>query len=407
MAIETRAITAAEAVDFRHAVRAGFGNADTVDDPEWALAASEPLDRTYASFDGGTVVATLRSFPTELTVPGGSAVPAGALTAVTCRATHRRQGLLTRMITTDLSSSAERGELAHVLIASEYPIYGRFGYGPATLTITWELDASATRFATSGSGTVEFVDNDTFRKEGPAIFERVRSSRPGMIGRDDLNWDVRADLRRRPEDKPWQGFRLLVRDDDGVAQGWASYSVAHVWADLRARNTAEVTELCAATPAAEARLWRFLAELDLVTTVTAGDRPNDDILPWLLQNARAVKQTGRADFLWVRLLDVAASLAARSYSASGRVVLEVTDPLGLAGGRFALDAGPDGASCQPTDETAEITIPVTTLGAAYLGGERLASLHAAGWLDEHRPGAVARADVLLAGTVAPWCNTWF
>ena len=407
MAIEIRAITADEADGFRRAVRAGFGDPDTVDDPEWSLAAAEPLDRTYAAFDDGSIVATLRSFPTELTVLGGSAVRAGALTAVTCRATHRRQGLLTRMITADLASSVERGEPAHVLIASEYPIYARFGYGPATLSIAWELDASQTRFATAGIGTVEFVDNDTFRKEAPAVFEHVRSSRPGMIARHDFDWDVRADLRRRPEDKPWKGFRVLARDDDGVAQGWANYKVEHSWVDLRSRSTAEVADLCAASPAAEARLWRFLAELDLVTTVTAVDRPVDDTLPWLLENARAVRQTGRADFLWVRLLDVAAAFAARSYAAAGRLVIEVTDSLGFAGGRFVVDASPEGASCAPTDDSAELTLPVHALGAAFLGGARLATLHAAGWLDEHRPGAVARADAMFAGAVAPWCNTWF
>jgi predicted acetyltransferase len=235
----------------------------------------------------------------------------------------------------------------------------------------------------------------------------VRVSRPGMIDRGELDWDVRAGVRRRPEDKPWTGFRLLARDDDGVAQGWANYKVAHSWRDLRARDEAEVSELCAATPGAEARLWRFLAELDLVRTVTAGDRPVDDALPWLLENARAVRQTGRADFLWVRLLDVAAGLTARSYGTTDRLVLEVVDPLGFAGGRFALDVSSDGATCGPTDESADLTLPVTTLGAAFLGGTRLATLHAAGWLDEHRPGAVARGDAVFAGAVAPWCNTWF
>jgi predicted acetyltransferase len=407
MAIEIRAITADEAGAYRRAVRAGFGNAETIDDPEWSLAVTEHLDRTYAAFDGPSIVATLRSFPTELTVPGGKAIPSGALTAVTCRATHRRQGLLTRMITADLASSVERGEPAHVLIASEYPIYGRFGYGPAVLSISWELTCSATGFATPGAGTVEFIDNETFRKQGPEIFERVRATRPGMIARTDFVWDMRADLRRPPEDKPWFGFRLLVRDEDGVAQGWANYKINDNWTDLRPQSTAEVADLCAATPAAEARLWRFLAELDLVATVTAGDRPVDDTLPWLLDNARAVKQSGCADFLWVRLLDVPAVLAARTYTTSGRVVLEVLDPLGFAAGRFALDASVDGASCDRTEDSADLTIPIRTLGAAYLGGLRLATLHAAGWLDEHTPGAVAQADALLAGTIAPWCNTWF
>ena len=64
-----------------------------------------------ATFDRGAIVATLQSFPTELTVPGGAAVAAGGLTAVTCRATHRRQGLLTRMMDIDLRASRDQGEV--------------------------------------------------------------------------------------------------------------------------------------------------------------------------------------------------------------------------------------------------------------------------------------------------------
>ena len=168
-----------------------------------------------------------------------------------------------------------------------------------------------------------------------------------------------------------------------------------------------IRDSCAATPAAEARLWRFLAEIVLTTTVKAQDRPVDDRLPWLLDNARAARPMVRTDFLWVRLLDVPSSLATRSYAATGRVVLEVVDPLGLAGGRFDLDVSPDGAACEPTAEPADVTVPVQALGAAYLGGARLTTLHAAGWLDEHAPGAVDAADAMFAGRIAPWCNTWF
>ena len=88
-------------------------------------------------------------------------------------------------------------------------------------------------------------------------------------------------------------------------------------------------------------------------------------------------------------------------------MVEVDDPLGLAGGRFALDASPDGATCTTTTESAELTMPIRTLGAACLGDVRLDVLHRAGWLDEHVPGAVRRPAALLAGDVAPWCNTWF
>ena len=407
MSITVRAITPDEAGAFRRALRAGFSQNDTVDDDEWAKATLDPVDRVLAAFDGSSIVATFQSYQTELTLPGGATMPAGAVTAVTCRATHRRQGLLTRMMTADLNGSRDRGEAADVLIAAEYPIYGRFGYGPAAPSMGWELDANAARFTNGGAGSVEFVDNATFRDVAPAIFERVRAARPGMISLRQIDWDVRADLRRRPEDKPWQGFRLLCRDDAGEPQGWANYTAKLDSADGRPRGKVEVADLCAATPAAEARLWRFLAELDLVATVVASDRPVDDLLPWLLVDARMAKPIGVLDFLWVRPLDVPALLQARAYLASGRVVLEVVDDRDLAAGRFVLDATPDGASCRATTEPADVTMSVRTLGAAVLGGVRLATLHRAGWLDEHTTGAVATADTLLAWNLAPWCNTWF
>jgi predicted acetyltransferase len=404
---EIRSITLDEAPAYRRRVRAGFGNPETSDDdPEWARDSAQPVDRALAAFDGRQIVATLRSFPTELTVPGGT-VEAGALTAVTCQPTHRRQGLLTQLITRDLTASAERGELVDVLIASEYPIYGRFGYGPAVESTSWELDTLKASFSEPGEGTVEAIDNETFRKEGTSIFDRVRASRPGMIARSDRVWDHVADLRRPPEEKPWVGFRILCRDADGVAQGWASYTIKDKWEDMVAKSTVRVADLCAATPAAEARLWRFLTELDLLRTLVAGDRPADELLPYLLTDARAARQIYRGDFLWVRPLDVVGALEARSYAAAGRLVLEITDPLGIAAGRYVLDASPEGATCRRTDERADLTMPVRTLGAAYLGGLRLSQLHAAGWLDEERQGAVGVADRVLAGDVTPWCNTWF
>jgi predicted acetyltransferase len=406
--IEIRPITPDEAVPYRRAIRAGFLDAETVDDPEWAREQMQPHDRSLAAFDGPDIVASLASFPSELTLPGGATIPVGAVTAVTCRATHRRRGILTEMIGRDLAASRERGEVADILIAAEYPIYGRFGYGPAIATTSWELiTGAATRFTTPGEGTVHFVDNATYRKEAPPIFERVRLSRPGMIRRDHFDWDVYADIRRYPEAKPWQGFRLLCLDAAGTPQGYASYTVDKAWRDMRPQCVVEVSELTAATPAAEARLWRFLAELDLVVRVKAGDRPTDESLPWLLDNGRLAKQVSAFDHIWVRPLDVSRLLTTRSYAATGRVVLDVVDDQGLATGRFALEASPDGSTCVETSATAELTVPVKALGAAALGGVGVESLRRAGWLDEHAAGAAARAGALLAGTIAPWCNTSF
>jgi hypothetical protein len=40
-----------------------------------------------------------------------------------------------------------------------------------------------------------------------------------------------------------------------------------------------------------------------------------------------------------------------------------------------------------TDDEAELSLPVSALGAAYLGGANLAEMERAGAIVEHRPGA--------------------
>ena len=116
-----------------------------------------------AAFDGTSVVGTLRSFPTRDAARRRS-VTSAALTAVTVTATHRRQGLLTRMITGDLDSSVDKGEPVGILIAAEFPIYGRFGYGSAADHNILKLDVSRTRWLREAEGTVELVDEATARK---------------------------------------------------------------------------------------------------------------------------------------------------------------------------------------------------------------------------------------------------
>ncbi len=67
-------------------------------------------------------------------------MPADAVTNVTVSPTHRRRGLLTRMMAQDLAGAKERGDVVATLIAAEYPIYGRYGFGPATWATEWTID---------------------------------------------------------------------------------------------------------------------------------------------------------------------------------------------------------------------------------------------------------------------------
>src|SRR3989442_1770893 len=94
-------------------------------------------DRTWGFRDHRRWVATLATQPRTLTVPGPQGttrdLEADALTGVTVAATHRRRGLLRTMIAESLQAAKDRGDPLTMLIAAEWPIYGRFGYAPALL----------------------------------------------------------------------------------------------------------------------------------------------------------------------------------------------------------------------------------------------------------------------------------
>jgi predicted acetyltransferase len=367
------------------------------------------FSRARGAFDAtGRVVATCRSFPTTLTVPGGTAPPTHALSNVTVLPTHRRQGLLTGMLEADLADAVERGEPVSALIAAEWPIYGRFGYGPAVQRVAYEVDTRSAAFVHGGGGTVAIVEPAQARPHTPAVEAAVRRGAPGSIERPAHYFDwqlglVDESIRQRA----WKGTVALHYDDAGAVDGYVRWHADSHWDGMRPSGTLHVDELLAATASANARLWRLVCEVDLVTTVRADDRPVGDALPHLLRDGRAARVVRAEDLEWVRLLDVCAALEARRYPAAGRLVVEVVDPYGWASGRYALDGGPDGASCRRTDAAPDLTLPVQALGSAYLGGYRMRTLATAGLVDEHTAGALARADAVLGPLEPPWMLTFF
>ena len=156
------------------------------------------------------------------------------------------------------------------------------------------------------------------------------------------------------------------------------------------------------------RLWQYLAQIDWVRTVSANDRSVDDPIAWELVDGRAVRAHERADFLWVRPLDVPALLSTRRYPVDGKVTLEVVDDMGYTNGRFTIEGGPDGATCTKARGRADVTLSASALGAVSLGGTSLSTLASrAGQVDEHKAGAVTHADALFGWSRVPWCNTWF
>ena len=366
--------------------------------------------RLMGAFDESRVVGTFRSFSTELTVPGGRTETVAGVTNVGVQATHRRRGILRSMMARDLRADVDRGECAAILIASEYPIYGRYGFGPATEHATWTFDKAGSVFATPldpAVAEVEAISPVEARAILPDIYERYRCRQPGEISRRSKRWDVDLGLEPLPGETTKPGWLVLHRDLEGEPDGFMRYRVEDHYEERVPAATLTVDEMIATSPAAEAALWRYALDVDLVSTVKAVDRRVTEPVVWRLADARAARLAVRADFLWLRPLDVTALLESRAYVTPGSLVLEVVDPDGFAGGRFELDVSADGARCRATTRSPQVRLPAATLGSLYLGGVPLALLASAGQADLLDASVLPVADSLFHWPVAPFCSTWF
>jgi len=367
--------------------------------------------RVRAAHQGDRMVGTFRSWDEPLAVPGGL-TGACYVSDVTVTPTHRRRGVLTAMMTTDLRRAKESGISLAYLIASSAQIYGRYGYGVATEHATWTVDADATRFRLSEEAaglSVELTDDAGLAAIAPTIYEAAYVRQPGAKRRDEMWWQSTLGQAGLPDNEP-NAFRNAVYVLDGETPvAYARYQAKESSEQRVDTSQLRVIDLSASTDAGYARIWQFLASIDLVSTLRAGDRPVEEPLPWLLTDRRSARQSERADFSWVRLLDVPKALSSRRYLGAGACVLEVVDRLGLSGGTFQLEADGSGfGRAVATGDRPDLTLDVSVLGSAYLGEIPLSYLAAADLVAEHTDGAVRRLSTLLRFPATAWnTHTWF
>ncbi|MDR7082851.1 putative acetyltransferase [Arthrobacter ginsengisoli] len=352
-------------------------------------------------------VATFATLRKDLNIGYGRQLPAQLITAVTVRGTHRRQGLLRRMMTEDLAASKADGLAIAALTASEASIYGRFGFGVATFERSIKVDTGPRfRLRHTPAGTVEIADRKVLLDLAPRVFDRVHRHTPGSIVRQDA-YRQRSSGTLGQDGAEDDSIRCALHyDADGAVDGYVAYKFAG-W-DTKP-HTMEVIDLVAATDSGYLELWQFLGSLDLIQRVTWAEAPADDPLTWALEDPRCIESSVNRDMLWLRILDTAQALGARRYSSDGALVLRVTDTLGLAGGTFTLTVtGGEARVAVASDSAApELSLDVAELGSIYLGAVCPVTLAAAGRISEHAPGAALTARLMFAVERAPHCLTHF
>ena len=361
-----------------------------------------PLDRMHAAFDGDEIVGGAGAFPFGLSVPGGE-LGCGGVTVVGVYPTHRRRGALRAMMDAQLRDIHERGEPLAALWASEETIYGRYGYGIAALAGDIVLPREWATFAEpfERRGRTRFVEPEEAASLFPRVWDELMRQRPGVFRRSEPWWRLRST--RIPDEEKGNPSRFVVLERDGEVQAYAIFKPEMKFGRGVPNSTLTVREAIGVTPQATAEIWRFLLDIDWQATIKASLLPPDHPLFLLLANPRRTDYR-LADGLWVRLVDVGAALAGRSYAVDNSVVFDVRDaacPWNEARWRVSAEGA------VRTDEDAEIALDVAALGSAYLGAISFAQLRAALRLEELTHGAVERADALFAWRPLPWCPEIF
>lgn len=380
-----------------------FGGGLTDEDTaRWSRTIEIP--RMLSAREDGAVVAGAGAFTFEMTTPGGT-VPAAGVTVVGVLPTHRRRGILKSMMRAQLDDVHRRGEPVAWLWASEETIYGRFGYGLASLSGDVEIPRATNTFARpfEARGTIRIVGEEEALAPFTSVYDRVRLEHPGMFSRTPDWWKLR---RLGDSERKRAGGGVLNRvllTIDGEPQGYAIYRLHQSMESGMSTGFLKVIEAVGATLEATREIWRFLLDVDWIARVKADLLPVDHPLFLLLARPRTMKMS-LMDALWVRLVDVPAALMARTIAPGDPVVLEIADSFcPWNEGRFRVGKG----SVEPTKASPDLALQVNALGSVYLGGFSFTQLARAGVIEELKSGAAARADALFPRDRAPWCPEIF
>ncbi|MGF3055782.1 GNAT family N-acetyltransferase [Microbacterium sp. YY-01] len=409
-----RLIDSANPDDLRAFMRAdarGFLDEEPTDKELSSYAPVTAARRNIGVFDsdaaaGDLPVATVNSWVTPMTVPGGE-IPLWAISSVTVAATRRRRGIARGLLEGELRAAAAAGIAVAGLTVSEATIYRRYGFASAVpvAEITVDTQRAGWIGPTDNGVRLDYGTPDDLAATLSDLHEKERTQRSGQIAGWEGRWQQFSGADETVKNaRSLRG--VIARDASGEASGVMTYTLEEVAGTFRFEM--RIRHISALTPEALRSLWQFAVQHDLVIRVHADQRPVDDPLPWLVADQRAV--TVRVhDHGWLRVLDVPAALQARSYRAPLNVTIKVTDSLGFAEGTWNVSVTDGAATVVPasvTDAEADVRLDAPALAALYAGGVSALRLRAAGHLHATYEVAAAVDDAFRA-VPAPVLGIWY
>ncbi|NQW21076.1 MAG: GNAT family N-acetyltransferase [Chloroflexi bacterium] len=413
MTIELHPVTDNNFVEWRKAVRHGFGFHVHPDDIARLRNDRAELKRLVAAVDTGSkrIVGTGGADSYSLTVPGGKTVPMAGVAYMTTSVTHRRQGAFSLMMSQIHDDARERGDIVAGLWASQSHLYGRFDYGLSVNSYDWSIDPSFGTFAHSPISDVEesdahvyFVGAEEATAMMPGIYDQMHHQTIGSLDRNSGRWryELFDEERVRSGASP---LFFAICEEAGEQTGYVAYRMRRTGdSDM---GTLEVSEQVSVTDTAHAAIWRFLLNFDLIGEIKANNRPTDDPLWWMLSDPRRLSRKSH-DALWVRLLDIPKALEARTYNASGRLKIGlVSESQPKVSSTYVLEIEDSQATVKKTTDKPDVIMTPADLSAIYLGGVTPGTLVEAGRIDTITTGSLAKLHGMFSTDSAPWCAHYF
>ena len=357
---------------------------------------------TYAGIYG---VRPMRGSVPDATPLTARVIEVAGLTWVAVHPDHRRRGILSAMMRDHLERTHAAGLPMSWLHASEPVIYGRFGYGPASVESAITIGRGAT-FAAAGLDEEVKALTTTLVTLTPELAERIRAVDLRNLGQavggvvpELPYYDTMC--RQTPEElRDKERERVLFVQRDGVDVGRVLLRREHKWERAQPSGVLHTGRIIG-DPAARLALLRRLVDFDLMGSVKLhGVGAGDPIWQWI--GPRGGTDGYTVDSLWVRIVDLPAALAQRGYAADASVVVDVTDRYAERNvGRWRIAISGGEANATRTEDAAEIALDIAALGSAYLGTNTLATQWTAGLITELRPGAVVELSRAFRTDVAP------
>ncbi len=376
------------------------------------------LEGALALFDDGRLVGTLGMRKLTMRLPGGAIVPMVALGQGGVLPEYASRGHSLKMVNKLFADAREQGIAIGGGTMAEWPGFGRFGWGPATYSCSYEIETRRVRFRSGQLGNVrcELVSSNEALEVLPALHAKSAEKGTNLVPRDAQYWSVMVERLDRGESLDFLSigashpppFYCLCRNEAGEPEGLAIYRITPKWEHGLSRTSLELIHFIHSSSAAHAGMWKHLLSLALVEKIYAPHSPVDDPIIWRVVEGRRVVNTGTYDHIWLRLLNLPAALESRGSGMLSRsVTVRVVDEYFRETNTCVLS--PDNGRLHVQETTADPDIETDTgvVAGLFLGGTQFRPFVDTNRIQYKSEAALWAFASIFAGTSQPFVDSEF